>query len=237
MLSYSANPLAFIMKNKNIIQIIFFNTDLWSCFSLDLLIIQHSNIRVKCTWLFNSIQNATFLVEEHSFNFCQLHTMNICFQKWPLNYLFWVLQHIYSILTWSLFIAVFGTKNVHSSLYVDCVLYFFLFCCKWMLSANCLCVQKMHFEDAIIPPPLTGVMPRYYGLNLLWPYNEAEAEAASQCAQRSKNFCKNPAKNGFFVNPAFFRSQIQICSYVVRCIFFIFCPLCAGRTLGTQWCT
>ena len=133
MLSYSANPLAFIMKNKNIIQIIFFNTDLWSCFSLDLLIIQHSNIRVKCTLLFNSIQNATFLVEEHSFKFCQLHTINICFQKWPLNYLtryvgwfFWVLHHIYSTNTWSIFIAVFGTKNVLSSLYVDCVLYFFL---------------------------------------------------------------------------------------------------------------
>ena len=85
---------------------------------------------------------------------------------------------------------------VHCMLIV-CYTFFFL-CCKWMLSANCLCVQKMHFEDAIIPPPLTGVMPRYYGLNLLWPYNEAEAEAASQCAQRSKNFLQKSCKKWVF---------------------------------------
>ena len=36
---------------------------------------------------------------------------------------------------------------VHCMLIV-CYTFFFL-CCKWMLSANCLCVQKMHFEDAI----------------------------------------------------------------------------------------
>ena len=147
--------------------------------------------------------------------------MNICFQKWPLNYLFWVLQHIYSILTWSLFIAVFRTKNVHSSLYVDCVLYFFLFCCKWMLSANCLCVQKMHFEDAIIPPPLTGVMPRYYGLNLLWPYNEAEAEAASQCAQRSKKFAKILQKMDFLLIQPFFVRKFKFV-YMLFAAYFSF---------------
>ena len=59
------------------------------------------------------------------------------------------------------------------------------------------CVYKRCILRTPSSPPLTGaVVPRYYGLNLLWPYNEAEA--ASQCAQRSKKFCKNPAKNGFF---------------------------------------
>ena len=92
-----------------------------------------------------------------------------------------------------------------------------------MLSANCLCVQKMHFEDAIIPPPLTGVMPRYYGLNLLWPYNEAEAEAASQCAQRSKKIAKILQKMDFLLIQPFFVCKFKFVymSFAAYFSFFV----------------
>ena len=162
MLSYSANPLAFIMKNKNIIQIIFFNTDLWSCFSLDLLIIQHSKVilgssahcsliqfKMRHFWLKKIL--LIFANYEYLFpKFAIKSTRFSCHVGW----FFWVLHHIYSTYMHDLYSLLFLEQKmflVHCMLIV-CYTFFFL-CCKWMLSANCLCVQKMHFEDAIIPIP------------------------------------------------------------------------------------
>ena len=64
-------------------------------------------------------------------------------------------------------------------------------------------------------------MPRYYGLNLLWPYNEAEA--ASQCAQRSKKIAKILQKMDFLLIQPFFVCKFKFVymSFAAYFSFFV----------------